>query len=321
MSYSKISPLPWLLLLCGLLSFFSCNRKDFKNEQILKANKYVQLGEFEKAIQIYTKLAKVGFSPAYTSLGSMYFSGDGVPVDKKKAIELFEKAALGGDIVAVINLGHIYAYGNGLEKDCYKGLGLLKEASRAGHRRSSYLLGNIYSEGLCGEQDSKKAEYYYSLNIKQGGIEGDTGRAKMYQYGYGVTKDLEKAISYYNKAFVNGSPYAANSLARICLSRNKNSEDCFNLFEKSYELGSVIAGYNIAALAYTGAVIPQDCSKSLIWAKKTAKKGHVGSMRLIGRIHESGCLGVIDNDEAYKWFFKAAVLGDNYSKKRIENRF
>ena len=321
---SKVSPfsiLVCLFLFCGSLCLCSCNGKDAKNDQILIASTYLKEGDFEKAKLVYEKLADEDYPPAFTGLGAMYFNGQGVPIDKQKAIAFFQKGALGGDVVAYVNLGQSYVHGEGINKDCYKGLVLLKDASDAGYERASYILGNVYSEGLCGETDFNMANHYYDRNIEQGGIEGDTGKAKIFHYGYGVVKNLEMAKKYYQKAFIKGSPYAANSLGVMCLSSNTDVNECISFFEKSYKLGSIVAAYNIAVITYLGDRAPKDCSKSLMWAKKAAKKGHVDSMRLIGKIYESGCAGKSDKTKAQEWFSKAAKLGDSYSNERIANDF
>ncbi len=58
--------------------------------------KHYSKGEYDKALQYYTKAAELGGTEAHGCLGIMYFKGEGVEKDEKKAAYHFEQAAIGG---------------------------------------------------------------------------------------------------------------------------------------------------------------------------------------------------------------------------------
>ena len=60
-----------------------------------------------KANELYLKAGELGFAAAYGNLGSQYYNGDGVDVDKKKAKHYWELAAMRGCVEARYNLGMI----------------------------------------------------------------------------------------------------------------------------------------------------------------------------------------------------------------------
>ena len=274
-------------------------------------------GRFDEAKRIFEDLAAKEYAPGYTNLAALYSNGQGVVKNKELAIELLKKGVAGGDYVAFASLGKAYVYGEGIEKSCSSGISLLKESSESGYEWASYTLGNIYSEGLCGESNGALAISYYNKNISQGSYEGYTGIGRMYHYGYGVDVDEEKAKYFYLEAYSKKSKFSANALGLLCLSSGDNINICIDYFEDAYKFGSAIAPYNLALIYYNEKYTTRNCNKSLQWAMKSAKKGNVNSMRLLGKIFESGCLGDYYPQKANEWFRKASELGDEYSIKRL----
>jgi TPR repeat protein len=63
-------------------------------------------GDYEGAIQYYTKAAALGDMDAHFNLANMYKFGEGVERDLKKEVYHFEEAAIGGHAKARYNLGN-----------------------------------------------------------------------------------------------------------------------------------------------------------------------------------------------------------------------
>jgi len=58
-----------------------------------------------KALKLWHRAGELGCAAAYTNIGSAYYNGEGVEVDKKKAIHYFELGAMKGSTNARYNLG------------------------------------------------------------------------------------------------------------------------------------------------------------------------------------------------------------------------
>ena len=58
--------------------------------------KHQQKGDYDRALQYYTKAAELGGVSAHASLGGMYYFGEGVEKDVKRAVYHCEQAAIGG---------------------------------------------------------------------------------------------------------------------------------------------------------------------------------------------------------------------------------
>jgi eukaryotic-like serine/threonine-protein kinase len=65
----------------------------------------------------YGKAADAGLAKARNNLGSLYYSGQGVPKDARKAAEWFSKAAYQNNADAQYNLAYLYESGDGVPKN------------------------------------------------------------------------------------------------------------------------------------------------------------------------------------------------------------
>ena len=61
--------------------------------------------DFAKANELLLRAGELGCAKAYCNLGTAYYNGMGLDVDKKKAKHYYELAAMGGNIQARYNLG------------------------------------------------------------------------------------------------------------------------------------------------------------------------------------------------------------------------
>ena len=113
-----------------------------------------------KANELYLKAGELGCAPAYFNLGSSYYNGDGVEIDKERAMHYFELAAMNGDVKARHNLGYIEAQaGNFLR--AYKHLIL---SARAGYKQSLEAVKQGFMKGLVTKEEYAQAlRAYHNL--------------------------------------------------------------------------------------------------------------------------------------------------------------
>ncbi|WP_297020776.1 tetratricopeptide repeat protein [uncultured Dialister sp.] len=196
-----------------------------------------------KAIDCYRKALEAGYPDAMNRLAYFYYTGVGVPQDKKEAVSLFRKAfakghlragtALGllylydgndrdkkegfrmtrkaadaGDPVAMGNVGNCYYYGNGTKKDRRLAKEYYQKASDLGMDSSTTQLGAIYHE----EGNDKKAFALFQKAADRNFPEAMGWLAACYQYGYGTEKSTEAALEWLEKAAAFGSEDAKTAL-------------------------------------------------------------------------------------------------------------
>lgn len=112
---------------------------------------HLQFQEYEKAYQIWLKLAERGSPQAQFDLGVMFHNGLGFDTDYEKAVHWFSEAASQNHAEAENYLGAIYKTGNGATQDIEKAQMYFKRAMDHGNEnaRSSYT--ELLTHGLPNE--------------------------------------------------------------------------------------------------------------------------------------------------------------------------
>ena len=104
---------------------------------------------YTKALELHHRAAELGYARAYTNIGTAYYNGEGVEIDKEKAIHYFELAAMGGDVIARNNLGAT----NQNEGNMDRALKHWMIAVRSGHNNSVSRIKDLYSNGHAAKED------------------------------------------------------------------------------------------------------------------------------------------------------------------------
>lgn len=76
-----------------------------------------EAGDFATAFGNWWPLAIKGDARSQASLGLLYYSGKGAPLDYSKALLWFSRAAEAGQPTAQFFMGLLYYYGRGVKKD------------------------------------------------------------------------------------------------------------------------------------------------------------------------------------------------------------
>lgn len=74
----------------------------------------------------------------------------------------------------------------------------------------------------------------------------------MYLNGYGVEKDIQKAVIWLKKATLNGSASSAYTLAKLCENGDgieKNIEEAYSYYQISAVLGNFYANYQVGKIS------------------------------------------------------------------------
>ena len=111
-----------------------------------------------KANELYLKAGELGSAVAYSNLGTAYYTGFGVAIDKKKAKHYYELAAMNGSVQARHNLG-VDEYNEGNHQRAMKHFII---SSRAGYKDSVDMVKKGYMHG-----DVTKEEYANTLRQYQ----------------------------------------------------------------------------------------------------------------------------------------------------------
>ena len=126
-----------------------------------REGKYGYQQDYRKALELYHRAAELGYAAAYSSIGTTYFNGQGVEVDKEKAKHYYELAAMGGNGIARHNLGNSEARAGNFDRAVKHYMIALKD----GDSESLVVIKKFYSNGLATKEDYTKALRTYQTYL------------------------------------------------------------------------------------------------------------------------------------------------------------
>ncbi|CAG8547196.1 12418_t:CDS:2, partial [Acaulospora morrowiae] len=134
-----------------------------------------------------------------------YFHGFGIEKDDEKYLESLERACSKGVVFAVSELATCYFKGVGVEKNLEKSFELYKISVEGGFLADKCLLSEFYYYGIGGaERDPKHAFHLLRSSATVGYIPAMYWLGYCYQYGVGVTRNLENAADLYREVIQKG---------------------------------------------------------------------------------------------------------------------
>jgi hypothetical protein len=223
---------------------------------IQEAHNAYNSGEYEKAFELYTNLAKEGNPEAQTSLAFMYQNSQGCVRDMQKSIALYWEAAEKKQPYALYNLALFYANGlHGLPFDQYKAHELFLDAAVHEAVPAMYEVGVMFEKGLGCVCNFSEAAFWYEEAAKRGHAEAFNNLGVLYKDGHGVPQDDKRA---------------------------------FRCFSRSADAGLKEGLYNLGLMYDQGLGCEQDNDKALDLCRKAAYKGHVRAKEIIKSLQEDG---------------------------------
>ena len=153
-------------------------------------------GDYVEALRLFGPLAEQGDPVAQNLIGVMNKTGQGMPIDYKAAFTWYSKSAEQWNAFAQNNLGVMYEYGLGVSADIDKAMEFYRLSANNNCAAAKHNLGHIYA----GRKDYAEALAWYRRAAEQGFADSQLNIGLMYEYGLGVNKDLNIALSWYKAA-------------------------------------------------------------------------------------------------------------------------
>lgn len=248
-----------------------------------------------KAFGWRLKSAEAGHPAAMRGVSDMYLTGDGVTRDPEKSLDWLVKAADAKDETAMCRLAVKYMGGTRLRRDFAKAKALLESvlARSPEDVTASRLLAKMYRDGIGVSENPELARKWYlspigSLNRKAEAddVNSIDDLADYYKNGWGVGKDLERAVALYEKSAQAGVEASMSNLNRICRFSATGRED--------------VAKADEWARRYV---------ERLTLKGGDAARGIADGCVNVGNCYRRGYGVKVDPDAAYEWFSKAACQG------------
>lgn len=138
--------------------------------QLAQAEKDVNAGDYQTAVNLFEKLAHKNNPLAQYWVAHMTELGLGVPRDPAKAIELYKKAAAQHVAAAELRLGEIYLHGDLVLPDFAQAKTYLEKAAYHGSPRAAMLLGQMYHDGIGMPIDQTEAYAWSEVATLEGSV-------------------------------------------------------------------------------------------------------------------------------------------------------
>ncbi len=158
-----------------------------------------------EAFNWYKKSADQGYATAQCNLGRLYANGhvDG-HVNGVEAFKWYKKAADQGHVAAQYGLGFLYSNGHvDGQVNWVEAFNWYKKAADQGHATAQYSLGVLYAKGhVDGQVNRVEAFKWCKKAADQNYAVAQDALGDIYANGYLGKKNLEEALKWYNKAYL-----------------------------------------------------------------------------------------------------------------------
>lgn len=273
--------------------------------------------DFAKTIECYRRSAELTNYVAMKSLGYLLMNGLGGDTNVEQAKYWFTRAANeGNNRRAMYDLGVIYTRKFPDPDAMAIAFRWYTRAAYLGDPMACDELANFYYHGWGGAETNEASYRYW---IFRAGLLGATDAQYMlgqfYQYGEGVTKDMQSALMWYGKAAAKNHPNAIYNLAVYYLSQKTNPaalDRGHSLMLRAAQLGSRVAEYHYALEAYP----QQDADTCIQWMTTAANSGWPEADYFLYALYYSGTPATnglpafpADKDKGIYWLRAAARDG------------
>lgn len=169
------------------------------------------------------------------------------------------------------------------------------------------------AETLRSEADSVRdsdpvgAARLYAEASDLGSAGASSSLGYMHMVGEGVPMNLEKAALYLRRGADGGEVKAMVNLGNLIM--ESDPAGALELFERAGENGSVSGMRNAATVLRTGAGMPADPERAVMWLSRAAKTD-VASMAVLAHILRTGEGVPADKPRAAELYRRAAEAGD-----------
>ncbi len=251
----------------------------------------------------------------------------------KAAMEIYQQFATKGDPTAQMKLGYIYDKGLMGATNRQLAAKWYKQSAQQGQPIGQFLLAQLYQQGDIGSFPKyQKAQYWYGqaesklplaalargfvldtfMNqydkaIKSYQLAADAqlplayyNLGLIYQSGKGRPVDMEKAVSWYEKAAEKGQADAMEQLAKLQWAGQLNGghSKALTLFKKAADLKQRDALYQMGLFAETGVLTDFDMNKAVNYYHQAAQQGDQKASLALARIYQYALTGQADTDKA-----------------------
>ncbi|NDB67513.1 MAG: sel1 repeat family protein [Methylocystaceae bacterium] len=158
------------------------------------------LRDYDAAVFWYRRASAKCHAGAFNNLGNIFSRRDTGMFNEPEALRCFHKAAELGSEVGMYNFACWLLDGIGIRKNVKRAIKLFEASAKQKYCLSMTMLGDLYYIGELVDVNYTEALKWYSKAASHKFANGYFGLGLLHGQGLGLTKDLELAKSYFEKA-------------------------------------------------------------------------------------------------------------------------
>lgn len=256
------------------------------NAALEEGNTAYEYGDYERALALFTPLAKKGNAQAQAMLAQLYLGQPGVPRDEEQAVQWARLSAAQNDVSGLMVLSDIYLEGDGVAKDEAQAVSYLRRAVEFNSAEAKLRLGLMYLEGQGVERDPAQARQWMIAAAKQ---------------------DFFAAQVILGRVVLNeGSKLGASLPLGDAESPEADTPPVSATTRQAASAGNAAAQLALGQALYAkGLREGGDVVDALAWVEKSAASGHTMAQFAAGALYTDGSHGIAyDAGRAMTWFKK-----------------
>ena len=275
-----------------------------ESEDYLKGLVAYKNKDYTTALMLWLPLTNTGNANAQFMIGKLYMELVGDRKNPNKAEYWFRRAAENGHLEAQTTLGLMYFNGDGIDKDLVlaskwllKGTGNeesgdiavepVQETKLDKKKIAPFNLGMIAYQ----KKDYTTAIMLWHPLAMEGNPEAQLMLGNLYMREEGIYKDPSRGLSWYQKAISQGDVKTSRSLGLMYLYGDdikKNSSQAINLLLKAARLGDVQSQYQLGNIYQDGKVISANLPKAAYWYEQAANNNHHEAQFALAKMYFEG---------------------------------
>ncbi|RIV25452.1 hypothetical protein DYU11_09140 [Fibrisoma montanum] len=165
-----------------------------------------------------------------------------------------------------------------------------KRAAELGNTDSQSMLGLMYQYGQGVTKDINAAVKWFQASAKQGNADGQKNLGYMYLEGLGVEKDYTKALKWYKASAEQGNAEGQANLGIMyeqAIGVEANNFEALKWYMRAANQQLPRAQYYVGTMYATGKGVKQSESKAIQWYQLAARLGEINAQQELRRLGRS----------------------------------
>jgi TPR repeat protein len=248
-----------------------------------------------------------------------------VQSESQERLKNWERAAAEGLPEGQVMLGNYYCYGGTPKENPNRlrqffggtpltaheiGYRWFRKAAAQGNADGQYALGMCYEYGLGVSEDLEESAKWYLKAAEGGDVRAQIHIGHCYFRGEGVPEDKTEGVKWYRKAAEQGDTGGQKSLG-VCYSYGRgvpeDKTEGVKWYRQAAEQGDTNAMGMIGSCYFNGEGVLQDYVEAVKWYRQAAEKGNSGAQFDLGKCYYNGEGVAQDKAEAIKWYRQSAT--------------